>query len=288
MRVLNNYRWANCPLCGASNIHAVGEIDYRKPIMFSTLSIELERVPELYECKTCNSWFTQNVIPEKSAFEMYSQGESCNKWPRNLGFAEEKSTNITQRLNKYFHEGNRILDIGCNTGILLDYARTKRCITAGVEPSSASRDILNKKGHATFPSIESVSSNYNVITAFDLVEHLYDLPAFFKKVENLLVDDGVILLLTGDNQSISALLSKKNWWYLKAPEHIVFPSRYFLNSINGFKLVSIDKTYASVGYDRSSLLGIIQYIRKSFFLGGYDGLPSLGADHMLVSMRKGL
>ncbi len=198
----------------------------------------------------------------------------------------EMSENIIRRLERYFHEGDRVLDIGCNTGILLDYARTRGCVTAGVEPSLASCDILREKGHVAFSSTEGVVEKYDVVTAFDLVEHIYDFTGFFKKVGSLLVHGGTLLLLTGDNNSFSARISKKNWWYLKAPEHIIFPSRGFLNGIDGFELVSVDETYASLGYDRSLLLGLAQYIRKSLFLGGYDGLPSLGPDHMLVALRK--
>lgn len=254
--------------------------------MFSTSIIQLERTPELYECEVCNSWFIQNIIPEKAAFEMYCQGQSCAKWPRSVRLAEEKPRNIIRRLDQYFHEDKKVLDIGCNTGILLDYARAKGCKTAGVEPSFASRDILRTKEHTVFSSIEDVAEKYDVVTAFDLVEHLYDLPGFFNIAANLLVNDGVLILLTGDIHSLSVRLSKQDWWYLKAPEHIVFPSRSFLHNIASFELISIDETYASAGYARPLFFGVAQYIRKSLFHGRYDGLPSIGSDHMLVVLKK--
>jgi len=219
----NNFRWDSCPLCSSNQIYAVGNIDYRTPVMFSTIAIELERVPELYICEICDSWFTQNIICKDSAFDMYCSGQSCDKWPRSVELVEEKSANILRRLDHSFYEGQKVLDIGCNTGVLLDYARAKGCITAGVEPSLASRNVLSSKGHAAFYSIESVTEKYNVITAFDLVEHLYDLPGFFKIAGNLLASDGVVLILTGDILCLSARLSRVHWWYLKAPEHIVFP-----------------------------------------------------------------
>lgn len=254
--------------------------------MFSTNTVNLEKLPELYECKVCNSSFTQNIVRENVAYEMYSQGSSADKWPRKVGLVEEKHTNIIDRLDQYFLKEKRVLDIGCNTGILLDYARSKGCYTFGIEPSLASLEVLRNKGHIAFPSIENMTEKYDVITAFDLIEHLYDLPKFLNHTWEHLADEGVVILLTGDIQSLTARLSKEHWWYLKAPEHIVFPSIKYLNSIPGFKLVSVDKTFASIGYDRPYIIGLFRYAMCVFLRKKYIGLPSLGPDHVLVTLKK--
>ena len=51
-------------------------------------------------------------------------------------------------------------------------------------------------------------------------------------------------------------------------------------------LLTLDKTYASVGYQRPALLGVAQYIRKRLQGRHYNGLPSLGPDHMLIVLGK--
>lgn len=254
--------------------------------MFSTNDIVLEKVPELFECKACNSSFTQNIVREEAAYEMYSQGSSADKWPRNVGFVEGKHRNIIERLEQYLLKGKRVIDIGCNTGILLDYARARGCITYGIEPSAPSLDVLRSKGHTAYPSIENVSEKYDVVTAFDLVEHLYDLPAFLSHTSELLAEGGVLILLTGDIQSISARLSKEHWWYLKAPEHIVFPSIKYIENTPGLKLISVDRTYASVGYEQPYLGSLIRYVRCVLLHRTYIGQPSLGPDHVLVTLKK--
>lgn len=286
MKVENDFCWLQCPFCQSGEMRLVGDIAYRRPVKFSTYVIALQKTPELHECLACSSWFTQNIVREAAAFEMYCNGQSSEKWPRSVGFTEEKPANIIRRLDLYFAKGKRVLDIGCNTGVLLDYARSRGCITGGVEPSDVSRGILAGKGHEAFNSMTNIVGKYDVITAFDVVEHLYDVPAFFRKSADLLTEGGAVLFLTGDISSLSVRLSGRHWWYLKAPEHIVFPSRAFLKNVPDFEIASTDATYASLAYKRALPLGLAHYVRKLLFIGSYDGLPSLGPDHMLVALRK--
>ena len=286
MIVQNNHKWPDCPLCHSRRIKNLGNIDFRKPVMFSTHQIELQEISSVSQCTTCNSWFSQNIVREKDAIMMYQKGESNTKWSRQTGFVEEKHRNIIRRLEKYFLNDKRVLDVGCNTGSLLDFASSKGCYTYGVEPSITSQRIMRDKGHYSYSSIDEVSEKVDVITAFDLVEHLHDLQGFLKKTNNLLVDGGVLILLTGDVNSLSARLSKNNWWYLKAPEHIVFPSRQFLQELDNFQLISIDETYASVGYKKHILWSIALFAIRKVLLNNYQGLPALSPDHMLVTLGK--
>lgn len=288
MIINNSYRHDLCPLCHSKIIHKVGDIQYRQPVTFSTHEITLAHTPELYICHSCGSWFTQNIIPERVAYKMYSEGKSCKKWPKETIFEEIKSANITKTIDKFISPGKKIIDIGCNTGILLDYAKNKGCITTGIEPSKASQYVLRKKGHNVYDSLEEVNETYDVVTAFDLIEHLYDITSFINNALKLMTDNGVLILLTGDITSISANLAKSDWWYLKAPEHIAFPSINFISKMDGIKIRSTHSTYASIGYKRP--LHSIAYIYlKNLFRGKkYDGLPPLGPDHILLVCEKNI
>lgn len=285
INIANNYRWERCPLCASNVIDFLGDIEYRKPVMFSTYLIGLQEKPSLYRCSSCHSWFTQNIVRENEAYEIYQRGNSNIKWPKQICLSKEKPRNILSRLDQYFLEGKKVLDVGCNTGSLLDYASSKGCNTSGIEPSLSSQLLIHQKGHRLVSSIDEADDEYDVVTAFDLVEHLYDLPGFIEKTRTLLAKDGVLILLTGDICSLSARLSRNNWWYLKAPEHIVFPSRYYLQNLDNFQQISVDDTYASVGYMRNLFIRIAHLIRKSLH-GRYDGLPPLMPDHMLVVLSR--
>lgn len=273
-------------MCSWMNIRELGPIAYRQPVLFSTHEIVLEHTPLLFECQKCESWFTQYIVPEVLALEMYQSGASKEKWVDTPSLSDGKSANIIARLDQYIHNGTTVLDVGANTGELLDYARSRGALTFGVEPSNASQEVIAGKGHKVFASMEKVSDAFDVITAFDLVEHLHDLPGFMRWAHDRLKVGGVLILLTGDNHCLSARLSRQRWWYLKAPEHIVFPSELFFVRTEGFLRLSKDITFASCGYQKTRLMQYLQYVRKSVFSGGYDGLPSLGPDHMLLTLSK--
>ena len=284
IKVSNNLRHDGCPMCNTRNIVKVGNISYIQPIHFSTNEIELGYIPEYWKCVECESYFVQNIIPESIAFDLYSQGESNGRWS-NEPIISRKPENQIRCLANYFIPERKVLDVGSNTGELLDYAKSRGCITTGVEYSKSSRKVLKSKGHMAFAALSIVEQKFDVITAFDLVEHLYNVSGFIQKCKNILVEGGVLIILTGNPASISAKLSKSGWWYIKYPEHIVFPSKKFYSSCPGFKIQKWIWTYASVGY-RHPVWYSIRCARSGLLNGTFSGLPSIGPDHVLAVMKS--
>ena len=282
--IANSIRYIHCPLCSSERISQAGNISYSQPVHFSTNEIELEFVPELWKCSKCKSSFVQNIVPENTAIALYSKGDSSGRWSGEP-FIRQKPSNQIRCLEQYFLPGKSVLDIGCNTGELLDYAKSVGCETAGIEYSQTSRYVLVSKNHLAFSTITEIKEKFDVITAFDLVEHLYDLPAFFKSCREVLNKDGVLIVLTGNAGSLSARLSKSGWWYLKYPEHIAFPSQKYLSEYTGFAVVQWIPTYASKGYQQS-WLQVLRGVVGSMRRGRYSGLPSIGPDHVLVVLKS--
>lgn len=282
--ITNEFRHACCPLCRTERIRKIGDIHYGQPVLFSTKEIILRSIPELWSCQHCESSFIQNVVPERLAVELYSHGVSAERWSREP-FLEQKPARQIKCLRRYFGEGKRVLDIGCNTGELLDFAADLGCRTAGLEYSEESRKILEEKGHAAYASMAKVNEEFDVITAFDLVEHLYDVPAFLRACADRLKDGGFLLILTGDIGSLSALFSKTRWWYLGYPEHIVFPSKKYYSRYSGYRMQRFFHTYASKAY-QESWLKVLRRTASGMLRGSYNGLPSIGPDHILAVLEK--
>ena len=282
--IANQARYERCPLCSSGRIDAVGAIPYDSPTRFSTNHVEFAAAPQLWHCHDCRSSFVQNVVPEEIAVTLYTSGVSGERWSSEP-FESIKPSNQRECLEHYFRKSARVLDIGCNTGELLDFARNRGCETSGVEYSAASRRVLEKKGHRAFASLADVSGSYDVITAFDLVEHFYDIPNFFRSCKELLREGGVLVILTGDIGSLTARLCKSNWWYLKYPEHIAFPSRRYFARHTGLSLDRWLRTYASKGY-RAGWRQILGQLVRGLWKRQYSGLPSIGPDHVMVVLKN--
>ncbi len=238
----------------------------------------------MWQCRKCKSGFTQYSIPERVAAQLYESGAGNERWI-SKPFVEEKPNKVILVMEKIFSLGSHVLDVGCNTGELLDFARTRGCRTAGIEYSMASGEVVKAKGHNFFASFSEADGLYDVITAFDLVEHLYDFPLFISECQKKLNDNGLVVILTGNFSCFSARITGADWWYVRFPEHIIFPSKRFFYSIAKFSVVNWVQTYASTKFYspvRNKVFSLVKGIQH----GNYTALPSIRPDHALVVLRK--
>jgi SAM-dependent methyltransferase len=281
----NNFRWGNCPLCHSSSVRKIDRADYEGKVNFSSREINLSNHPEIWICDQCSSGFVQNIIPEATAVTLYSMSHAGERWSR-VPFDQLKTPEVVRTMSLVLRDKGRVLDVGCNTGELLDFAGGFGCVTSGLEYSDDSCEVIRSKGHKPYQSFDKVLDQFEVITAFDLIEHLYDVPTFLNNCHSKLVNGGKLILLTGDIQSVSARAAGAHWWYAQYPEHIVFPSRFFFESLPNFRLENWVPTYASAAYNYPFYRVLLSLIKRIVIMKKYNGLPSCSPDHALIVLTK--
>jgi SAM-dependent methyltransferase len=124
----------------------------------------------------------------------------------------------------------RLLDVGCATGLFLDAVRRHGpWQVQGIEPSPSAAEFGRRElgldiVQVTFAGAEFDDASFDVITMWDVLEHLHDPTAALHKAARLLRPGGVLVLRVPHLESIGARLFGRYWAGLDAPRHLyVYP-----------------------------------------------------------------
>jgi len=123
----------------------------------------------------------------------------------------------------------RLLDVGCATGEFLSRMREYGWQVQGVEPSSAAAETARQEygldvftgelTEARFPD-----RHFDVITLWDVLEHVRDPLAELAEINRTLKDDGLLVIELPNTGSFDATLFGPYWIGLDMPRHFyVFP-----------------------------------------------------------------
>jgi len=130
----------------------------------------------------------------------------------------------------------RVLDMGCGAGEFLEIARGLGYQVEGIDISRASAAICNSKGLTARAGdflTEPFEGKFDLITMWDVVEHLRSPETFFVRARDLLSERGFFFAKVpsfGDlSVRVSSYVPRAAGLLLGAPEHV----QYFdLNSLS--------------------------------------------------------
>ena len=120
--------------------------------------------------------------------------------------------------------GGRLLEVGAGYGLFLAAAREAGWATSGVELSRTgakhAQDTLGLDVFCGQLEEAPLTPGFDVVCAWDTVEHVPDPLSFWRTVRSQVADDGVVLFSTPYVSSLPARLLGTRWWTLKPTEHI--------------------------------------------------------------------
>jgi len=148
----------------------------------------------------------------------------------------------------------RLLDVGCASGDFMARLREHGWHVQGVEPNAAAVEAARRQhgldvfqgelGQACFPS-----SYFDVVTLWDVLEHVHDPSAELAEIHRLLRSGGLLVIEMPNPHSLDAALFGRYWIGLDMPRHLyVFPQRPLAEMLGrcGFRILS--RHCASGGY----------------------------------------
>lgn len=95
--------------------------------------------------------------------------------------------------------GRRLLDVGCGRGAFLDVARAHGLDTTGLEPSPAAASFAAQRHPVIATPVAALTprvGQFDVITLWDVLEHLADPGAALRSLRSLLSPGGFLVILT--------------------------------------------------------------------------------------------
>jgi len=118
----------------------------------------------------------------------------------------------------------RVLDVGCASGFFMEAATEAGWEAYGVELSGFAAELARSRfgdrvRHGTLEEAGYPDAFFDVVTLFDLLEHVPDPRSFLAEVRRVLRPGGRLLLVLPNAASLSARLMGRHWSHYNA-EHL--------------------------------------------------------------------
>ncbi|NDQ56076.1 MAG: glycosyltransferase [Acidipila sp.] len=290
-----------CNLCGSREVRilyagrAAGQ-SHVSAQAFRCTSAEHGDFTNIVQCGECGLLYENPREPESEIETQYDLVEDPT-YEREADGRIRTFTHHLHDLTRYTSPG-RVLDVGCYVGVFLDCARDAGWKTFGAEPSAWAARRANEKGHtvvhAPLRKANLAAESFDLVTLWDVIEHLHDPLGQLKEAYRLLRPGGIFVLSTMDAGCTFARLAGRRWpWFMRMHLYYFTPGTVtkFLQAA-GFEVITIErhKRVISARYlfeKAGALLGPlapgIQFLGKP--LGNFFVTVDLG-DQMNVFARK--
>tara|TARA_B100001013_G_scaffold341718_1_gene266644 strand:- start:206 stop:1168 length:963 start_codon:yes stop_codon:yes gene_type:complete len=178
--------------------------------------------------------------------------------------------------------GKNILDIGCSTGVFLDFASKRKWITTGIELGNKDSEIAKSKGHEIHNSeLDKLEfkERFDAITLWDVFEHIPDGKEYLKLIHNNLKENGFLFLQVPSSDSLAAKIMREKCRAFDGIEHVNMFNPKTLTMIledSGFEIKGMTSVISEIAVLNNFLSYEDPYYGESSF--GEDLCDSINAD----------
>ncbi len=249
-----------------------GNLDYKK-INFNCTTDTYEK-PSIYECAKCKIIFSELIFKmDKNQIEKTYQDITDDKYISQIKFKKYYFEKLLNKISKFISKDMNVLEIGAYYGVLGSVLKDKVKNYSGLELSAHSTNYAkdNFKLNIYNETIEDhlkKEKKYDLIIMADVIEHFSDPFKVLSQINELLNENGKLILTTFNIDSLYAKITGRNYHWM-IPFHMVFFSNKTLETFgknNNLKLVKIlnDPRYISFEYLMEKLILIFPKISFIF------------------------
>lgn len=181
-------------------------------------------------CAACGCRFVPDPVPDPARYdEAYFAGEGACGYGGYLADRELILANFARRARwiASLGAGPRVLDVGAAYGFFVAAARDAGLDAIGLEPVApcaafARRELGVEVHTGRIEDAPLRDAAFDVVTLFDVIEHLADPAAALRRIHALLAPGGVVVVETGDLGGLLARVVGSRWYYYDPPQHVTY------------------------------------------------------------------
>lgn len=237
-QILRNDDQESCPICGK-----VGAQEWlRAPDRFHGRQEQYKMV----RCCACSLvWLSNPPAPSEmhlhytDAYDALISASGQNSPQR---WRERKAALLPHK------QSGALLDLGCSSGAFLESLKSNGWKLHGIEMSTESAKVAEARSGAQVFVGDILEApfrreSFDVITCFDVLEHLYEPQRIMARIEEWLKPSGIFYVLVPNVDSAEARAFGSYWHGLELPRHLFHyspESLTFLARSAGLKKVSLE------------------------------------------------
>jgi SAM-dependent methyltransferase len=185
-----------------------------------------------------------------------------------------------------YKQAGTLLDLGCSSGTFLSTMPIASWRLFGVEMSAHEAKVAEAKSGAQvfvgdIPDAPFAPGSFDVITCFDVLEHVYDARRVMARVAEWLKPGGIFYILVPNIDSAEARVFGSYWHGLELPRHLFHfspTSLRFLAASAGLREVSLETRRnpavgTSLRYVWDDIFGAVGMRRTPVAYRGEASLP---------------
>lgn len=236
--------------------------------------------PQIVECRHCGlvyanpRWSTDDVLSAYTAVQDDTYVEE--RLGRELTFRHH-----LRGMERIIGpaDGRRLLDVGAYIGVFVEMASKAGWQAEGVEPSEWAAAEAQRRGLAvqvgTLGSAELAAESFDVVTMWDVIEHLADPAAELERARQFLRPGGWLVVHTMDIDAPIARLMGRRWPWLM-DMHLYYFGRHTLS-----------RMLADTGYEVAWQGAQGRYLRLGYLASRVEGMQA-GLGRLAHSLVNGL
>ncbi len=185
----------------------------------------------LIRCSSC-SLIRVSPMPDEQERErisqsIYSSADYRKRYFKDKRFFKRWFNAKLKIIEKSKPEKGKILDIGCSYGFFLEVAKKRGWDVYGIEINPITggyakdkfgdKILIGKLENSYFDTY-----SFDVITLWDVVEHVVDPVNFLQSTKRYLKPSGIICIQVPNIDSYIAKIKNKNWDWLTPGDHLYF------------------------------------------------------------------